>query len=240
MKQISLLTLVFAILSNVFLILLILFRSSFPLYPAMSYQDAVDLLTPVVLIPLYWCFFKSASAAESKPAEEVAFMVLAAVWVLGQGMHLAANSVNNLIEVCITEQVIDITKTDIHTLTQFYDERLSHYVWHLGVMGLAALLIYREWRRPAGRTVVWWATVLAGFIYGLTFTIIVLEGQTVPLGLPFAVAVTLLTLIWGRQKLGHQPVLAFFFVTFLLAGLLFAGWGLYWRGFPEPTVVMGI
>jgi hypothetical protein len=237
MKRLSVLTLVFAALSAVFFLLLIFLRIPFSLYPLVSYQDALDLLTPLVLIPIYWLLFKSASGGESNQAEEVAFMVLAALWVLGQGMHLSANSVDNLIEALAKRQVIDVRGTDIYSLTYFFDEHLSHYAWHGGVSGLAALLIYREWQRPAGVTTLWWATALAGVIYGITYFCIVLEGQTVPLGLPFAVVITLLALIWGRRKLGQQPLLAFFFVACLVAALLFAGWGFYWGGFPQFTDV---
>jgi hypothetical protein len=237
MKRLSLLPLVFAIMFAFFFLLLIFFRIPFPLYPLMSYQDILDLLTPLVLIPLYWLLFKSAARGESPRAEEIAFMVLAALWVLGQGMHLSSNSINNLIEALAKKGVIDITGTDIYRLAYLLDEHLSHYIWHTGIMGLAALLIYREWQRPAGTRPLWWATALGGLIYGFTFFCLVLEGQTVPLGLPFAVIITLLTLIWGRQKLGQQPLLAFFFFAFLLATLLFTGWGFYWGGFPQFTDV---
>jgi hypothetical protein len=74
---------------------------------------------------------------------------------------------------------------------------------------------------------------LAGFVYGFTYFCIFLEGQTVVLGLPFAILITLLTLIWGWRKLAQQPVLAFFFFACLVAILLFTGWGLYWGGFPQ-------
>jgi hypothetical protein len=238
MRRLSLLTLVFALLFTVFFLLLILFRVPFLLYPLMSYQDAIDLLTPLVLIPLYWILFRSA-ASESHRAEELAFLVLASVWVLGHGMHLAANSIDNLTEALARKQVVDITKTDIYALTYFYDERLSHYVWHLGILGLAALLIYHEWRWPAGITTVWWSTVLAGLVHGVTFSLVVLEGQTVPLGFPFALLIVLVTVVRGRQRLGRQPLLAFFFVAFLVASLLLTGWGLYWGGFPQPLDVLG-
>ena len=33
--------------------------------------------------------------------------------------------------------MIDVTKTDIYRLTYFYDEHLGHYLWHIGVLGLA-------------------------------------------------------------------------------------------------------
>jgi len=125
MKRQSRLILVFAILSVVFFLLLIFFRTPFALYPLMSIQDALDLLTPLVLIPLYWLLFKSAAADESNKIEEVAFMVLSAVWVMGHGMHLAANSVNNLAETLASNQVIDITGTDIYKLTYYIDEHLT-------------------------------------------------------------------------------------------------------------------
>ena len=50
MKRLSLLTLVFAVLSVVFLILLIFFRTPFAPYPLMSVQDALDILTPLVIL----------------------------------------------------------------------------------------------------------------------------------------------------------------------------------------------
>jgi len=235
MRRLSYVTLVFALLSAVFFLLLIFFRTPFPLYPLMSYQDALDLLTPLVLIPLYWLLFRLASTDESTRGEEVAFMVLAALWVLGHGMHLAANSIDNLIEGLARTQQVDVTGTGIYTLTYFLDEHLSHYTWHAGVLGLAALLIYREYRRPAGIATIWWATVLGGLVYGFTYFCIVLEGQTVPLGLPFALVISLLGLVWGRHKLAQRPLLAFFLVACLVAVLLFAGWGLYWGGFPQFT-----
>mgnify|MGYP001026409387 CR=1 FL=1 len=237
MKRVSLLTLVFAIFSLIFLILLVFLRFKFPLYPLMSYQDVFDILTPLVLIPIYWLLFKYATKDASSLAAEIAFLVLAAIWVEGQGMHLSANSIDNLIDALARNQVIDIKATDVYQLTYFFDEHLSHYLWHIGMLGLAALLIYHEWRHPVGATITWWAVVLAGVIYGFSYFCIFLEGQTVVLGLPFVTSVVVLALIWGRKKLAQQPVLAFFVVACLLAFLLFAGWGLYWRGFPQLSDV---
>jgi hypothetical protein len=237
MKRLSLLTLVFAILFAVFFLLLIFFRVPFSLYPLMSYQDVLDLLTPLVLIPIYWLLFKYEARGDSPLSEEIAFMVLASLWVLGQGMHLAANSVDNLAEALANSQMLDITGSDIYTLTYFLDEHLSHYLWHLGILGLTALLIYREWKRPAGVKPSWWATILAGFIYGFTSFCIFLEGQTVLLGLPFTVGIVLLTLIWGRKRLTQQPILGFFFIACVVAVALFTIWGLYWGGFPQFSEV---
>jgi hypothetical protein len=233
MKRLSLLTLIFAILSLVFFILLIFFRIPFPIYSHMSYQDAIDILTPVALIPIYWLLFRYSTSNRPSLPEEFAFVVLAALWVEGQGMHLSANSISNLIVDLPHNQPVDFTATDVFNLTYFFDEHLGHYLWHIGVLGLAALLIYREWRQPAGVATAWWAAVSAGLLYGFTYFAIFLEGQTLALGLPFAFLVVLFTLIWGRNKLARQPVLGFFFVACLVAALLFTAWGLYWGGFPQ-------
>ena len=229
----SLTTLVFAVLFAVFFLLLIMFRIPFPLYPLISYQDVFDLFTPLVLIPLYWVLFKYTDSGGSHQGEEIAFIVLSSIWVLGHGMHLAANSIDNLAEGLARKQLLDITGSDIYALTYFLDEHLSHYLWHFGIVGLASLLVYREWRYPAAEKMTWWATVLAGLISGITYFCIFVEGQTVLLGFPFTFIITLLTLIWGRRKAARQPVFAFFFIACLVAFVLMAGWGLYWGGFPE-------
>ena len=237
MKRLSLLTLVFAVLSLVFLILLVFFRTPFPVKPPLSWQDALDLLTPLALIPVYWLLFRYSASGRPSLAEEIAFLVLAVLWVMNQGMHLSANSINNLIEKLKDGGGIDATGTDIFALTYFYDEVLSHYLGHIGLVGLAALLIYHEWRGPVGAETVWWQAGLAGFVYGLTLFCLFVEGQTVPIGLPFTAIVVLFGLVWGRKKLSRQPVLAFFFAACLVALLLFVGWGLYWGGFPQFTEV---
>lgn len=234
MKRLPLLTLIFAVLSTVFFLLLVFLRIPSPLYPLMSIQDTLDLLTPLVLIPIYWLLFTKAAVEPPKKAGQIAFMVLAALWVLGQGMHLAANSINNLSEGLAKKQVLDILSSDIYTLTYFYDEYLSHFVWHLGIAGLASLIIYRAWRGTSETATNWWYAGIGGFIYGLTKFMVFDEGQTAAvIGFPFSLILTLVFLIWGRKKLAASPILSFFFISFLVCLLLLAGWFLYWGCFTE-------
>jgi hypothetical protein len=238
MKRLSYQTLLFAILSLTFIVLITFLSSDFPPYPLASYQDAFDILTPLVLIPIYWLLFKSASAAGAKRSEEFAFMVLSALWVLGQGIHLSANSIDNLIGSLTTDmKSCNTVMTEVYRLTYFYDEHLGHILWHLGVLGLAALLVYREWRKPSGQPTVWWAVIVAGLIYGFIYFAIFLEGQTLAIGYPFSAIFVAFTLVSQRKNLGQRPVLAFFFLSCLLAFILFSGWGLYWGAFPQPSEV---
>lgn len=215
MKRLSLLILIFAILSLTFFLLLVFLRTPFSLYGLMSNQDAIDVLTSLVLIPVYWLMFKMVTRDKAGLVDEIVFMVMAALWVTGQGMHLSANSINNLIGNLAKNQVIDVSSTDIYKLTYFYDEYLSHYLWHIGVIGFAALLIYESWRYPSKEKTDWRMVAPAGIIYGLTWFAIINEGNTLLLGFPFVVGVTLLVLIWGREKLAKQPVLAFYYATSL-------------------------
>jgi len=237
MKQLSFLILIFAVLFTIFFLLLIVFRIPFGLMPLMSYQDAVDLLTPLVLIPIYWLLFSISVKGDARKVEEIAFMVLAALWVLGHGMHLTANSINNLVENLTKNSQFVIIETDIYTLIYFFDEKLSHYLWYSGILGLAALLSYREWKHPSNQTTIWWVVILAGLIHGFTLFCIFIEGQAVLLGLPFTAIFILLVLMWGRKKLSNQPLLVFFSITCSVAIILFLSWGLYWGGFPEFSQV---
>lgn len=237
MKNLSLLTLIFAILFCVFFLGLIFFRIPFPPYPLMSYQDAIDLFTPLVLIPVYWLMFKNSTKAETGRAAQVAFIVIASVWVLGHGMHLAANSINNLSEKLAETGTLDILKTDVYKLAYFYDEKLSHYIWHAGILGMAALLAYNEFRRPANLSVKWRFTTVGGILYGVAVFCVHDEGQTAVLGYVFAILFVLLTLIFARKRLATQPLIAFFFISYLIAAILFTIWLAKWGYFPELTAV---
>ena len=54
MKRLSFLVLVFAILFAVFFIAPPLLSQQFSPYPLMKMGDVFDILTPLVLLPLYW------------------------------------------------------------------------------------------------------------------------------------------------------------------------------------------
>lgn len=119
-------------------------------------------------------------------------------------------------------------------LAGFYDEALSHYRWHAGVMGLSALIIFRQWKHPfaMGPTILW-VPGIAGIIYGFAYFALVIEGGTYPLGLPFALLVSLFILLWRRKNLRQQPVLAFFLAAHLAALSFFAIWAALWGGLPQ-------
>jgi hypothetical protein len=230
MKRLSRLILVFSVLFAALLISPAFLGQQLGLYPLMKIGDVTDLLTPLALIPLYWLLFRVDEDNAIGVGEGMAFMVLAALWVEGQGIHLSANSIRHLLE--------NVSDVDVNDLAHFYDEVLSHYLWHIGVMGLSAVLIVRQLKRPfVGERSSLAFEGIAGVIYGLTFFIIIIEGQTAPLGVPFAALMALGGLIWGRRHMRQQPLLGFFIVAYLVATLLFVAWAIRWGGLPEFSEV---
>jgi hypothetical protein len=157
--------------------------------------------------------------------EIIAFLVFIALWVEGQGMHLSANSIGHLLD--------ELRDTDAYTLTHFYDEVLSHYLWHIGMVALSALLVWRQMANPLANALSSLrAEWIAAAIYGFVYFIVVIEAGTVPLGLPFAVILSVVGLL-RRNDLRRQPLTAFLFGAHLVAAILFAIWFVRFGGFPQ-------
>jgi hypothetical protein len=230
MQRLSRLTLLFAVAFAVFLIGPALLSAQFNPYPLLKTGDVFDLLTPLVLIPLYWYLFRSSANEQPSHQETVVFLILTALWIEGQGMHLAANSIGHLLDAA--------SETDASVLTGFYDEVLSHYLWHSGVVSLSVLLMWRGWHHPLNDVnTSLWAGQLAGLIYGLTFFIIVVEAGTAPLGVTYALLTTVFGMTRGRRHLNNQPLLTFFTIGAVVSSVLFAAWAIRWGGLPEFSEV---
>lgn len=230
MARLYRLTLLFAVLFTILLVGPAFLGSPFGPYPLMETGNVLDLLAPLILIPLYWLLLELRPEEPPTRGKNLVFLVLAAFWVMGQGMHLAANSIGHLLA--------GLEGADVYKLTTFYDEVLSHYLWHFGVVALSVLLLYRQSRRPFGGERRGLALgIIAGILHGFAFFLIVNEGATLPMGFPFAVLATLFGLVRGRNRLREEPLLLFLTVAYLVATLFFVGWGIYWGGWPEFSEV---
>ncbi len=233
MQRLSNLTLAFALFFAILILAPAFLSWQFGPYPLIKYGDVLDLFTPLILLPLYWLLLQLRPNELPKQTEMIAFMVLAGVWAMGQGMHLSANSIGHLLTSASSE--------DLQTLTHFYDEDLSHYLWHGGIVGLSALLIYRQWKNPFSQNAAGIAgLVIASIIYGITFAAAIMEGGTAPLGVSFALIASLFILLKARNNLAYEPLVRFFLVAYLLASVIFILWAVYWSlscgqfSFPEP------
>lgn len=227
----------FAISFTVFIIAPALLPQPLAAGPAPRLGDVVDMLTPFVLIPWYYWLYRSAEDWAFEPASGPLtglFMVAAILFIYGQGMHLAANSISHFLG--------DVPGADAYAITYFYDEVLSHYVWHLGALGFAGVLLWRHYQ-PVKKGVNMWhiggrqrrLLGVAAALYGLTVALAAIEGQTVLLDLPAAILIAVLFgLFWWRQRhLPGAPVFSFLGMGYIAATVVLAGWGLYWRGFPQ-------
>lgn len=230
MKRLSRLTFFFGLLFAVLILSPAFLSQQFGPYSLMKNGDVLDLLTPLVLLPFYWLLLQMIPGQLPKQSEMIIFMVLAGAWAMGQGMHLSANSIGHLVP----------EGNDIYRLTYFYDEELSHFIWHGAIIGMSALLLFRQWKNPLIENDPGWIWLIAGGIfYGFTYAAAILEGGTALLGVPFAVLAVIFILVWMRPQLRRQPLGIFFFVSYGLAALLFAIWALIWGGLPEPCSVIG-
>lgn len=223
MSSTSRLILIFTVAFAVLIMAPAFLSQQFSPYPFMKTGDVLDIFCPLVLIPLYWLLFRLGKPPSTR--EMVVFLVFVALWVEGQGMHLGANSIGHLIG--------EFEGSDAQLLTHFYDEVLSHYLWHIGMVGMTTLLLWRQARNPLPSLVASIRTeVVCAVIYGIVSFIIVIEAGTVPLGLPFAAIVAVVGLV-SRSEWRAQPVAAFFYLAHGLALILFAIWFVRWGGFPQ-------
>jgi hypothetical protein len=219
------LILVFAVAFAAFIILPGLLGQPFPPYPLAHWADVLDLFTPLVLIPLYWLLFRQLTNGQG---DNLAFLLLAALWVEGQGMHLAANSISNL---------LGSGPSGVHQLVHFYDEVLSHYLWHLAIIGLSLLLLIRASAPAEGASVHWGLIGPAGALYGFTYFVAINEGGTVPLGLPAAALMVLWLVLTRRRGVRTHNLIGFLVAGYGLSLVLFLAWFLIWGGFPEFSEV---
>jgi hypothetical protein len=187
---------------------------------AFTLQEAADLLTPLIVIPLAWLVYDLAGGS-GRPGL-VAFLVIAAVWIEGQGIHLAANAIGDAFS-------HDAAKTFYATvpgdLDLWLDETLSHWLWHAAWVALSILILAAAIRAPlapAGRPFV---PAVAGFVHGVTFFLVTVEGVTTLLGIPASIMLLAWTAPVARQGLAARPVATFFLVAGVVTLLGYLGWG---------------
>lgn len=170
------------------------------------WADWIDLATPFVVIGAATGALRAARA--SGPVWAL-FWFGAVLYVQGQGIHLAANSVSNAAP---------------GEPAHLWDEVVGHYLWYSGfTIVMVALAVTLHDRRPRGGLAAYAVAVLVGFTH---FTNSV-EGQTVALGIATAACFAL----WGavsRFGMGRYLLTAYG-----VSLVLFAVFGVWQGGFPE-------
>jgi nitrate reductase NapE component len=197
-----------------------LLSGEFGPYTLIRNGDVLDLVSPIVALPVAWLLLREASGSRTLGWSAVAFMALGAMWFQGQGMHLAANAIGHLVD----ESQAGSLATLVHDL----DEVLSHYVWHAALICLSLLVVVEACRlapvpSPVSRSALAF-TGGAALLYGFTYFVMVVEGATGLLGVPAAVLVAGGGLLGTGRSILRRPIVAAFVGAYGLSLLLFFVW----------------
>lgn len=192
-----------------------------PVGPAhgFTWQEAADLLTPLVVIPLAWLVLDLTGGLGRRGL--VGFLAIAALWVEGQGIHLAANAVGD----AVPYEAEAFYQSVPGELDLWLDETLSHWMWHAAWLALSIFLLIAATRGsvvPPDRPSL--TAAMAGFVHGATFFVVSVEGVTALLGIPASMVITAWCLLAGRGGLSRQPVVTFFLVSTVVTLLGYGGW----------------
>jgi hypothetical protein len=178
-----------------------------------SLGEWIDLATPFVVLGAAAVLLAGLGAWGAALGLAVAGAI---AYVDGHGMHLAANSIR-----------AEGLTGEAEEVAYFWDERLSHVEWHLGLVALVvAFCLAEPWARPPVRGSTGQAVAVA-VLLGFTLFTSTVEGQTWWL-LPPAAA---LLCVWALAR--PRPLLRACAGAFALAALLLAGWAAWHRGVPE-------
>jgi hypothetical protein len=198
-------------------------------------QEAADLLTPLIVIPLAWYVFDLAGGLGRIGL--VAFLVIAAVWIEGQAIHLAANAIGDAVPPAAVDAVV---RTESGDLTHWLDETLSHWMWHVGWVALSVLLLAAASRNqvaPAAGTSI--TAAAAGVVHGVTFFVVTVEAVTTLLGIPASIVMLVWSASLARRGVAGRPVALFFLATSIVTLFGYVGWAATHGGtLPEFTNVM--
>lgn len=175
--------------------------------------DWIDLATPFAVVGAAALVLVRLDAWGAALGVAVAAAV---AYVDGHGIHLAANSIR-----------AEGLTGEAERVAYFWDERLSHVEWHLGLIGLVvAICLAEPWARPPVRGSSVQALTVA-VLLGFTLFTSTVEGQTWWLLPP----TTAILCLWALGRPG--PLLRACAGAFALASLLLAGWAAWHRGVPE-------
>ena len=207
--------------------------------PGVTWGDLIDIATPVLLVFLYALVLRALRvippgdaprpAHPAGPAPRLLVTLGGFGLVLGHGIHVAANSIHDAITRAGTPDPLG--------LVNWWDEHLSHFTIHGSKAAICIGLTALEGQGAAPKTTAGGATGLftAGVTaYGFITFAEGVEGQTVPLVLPFCVAYLAWSLAKGRP---FTPVRRFYTLGAVVSILLFAIWGIWHHGFPEFSTV---
>ena len=198
--------------------------------------DALDLLTPFILLLVIFKLYTLFSISRNNthmPFHIIMILFIGSItFVEGHGIHLAANAIVRHLH------TFAVHDTPLFTLTYFFDEILGHILWDSGLVLISIGLIFAGTTslkdEALGRKSL--LVLIASLLYGFTYFVNGVEGQTVLFTLPLAFIIPIAILSYSKVKkvkIVRNPVLLLFTCAYLVALLLFLIWWIWQKGFPE-------
>lgn len=194
---------------------------------------------PLALLP----FFQLYRLMERKPELNLiplggdgfifVFFFLVVTAALGNGMHMAAVSIDHKAKNLTSEE------RDLLHIIDFFHHAFSHTFIYLPVLLACFSFFLFEINHPEAAALTPLQVrilVFFGFLFGASFGLSVIEGSSYLLVTPLLAVLLTLTAVL-RQKLHLDfrflPVGVFFNSSFLSHLVFLLGWGFYHRSFPE-------
>ncbi|MFC2156440.1 hypothetical protein ACFLT9_01255 [Acidobacteriota bacterium] len=204
-----------------------------------TWGDALDFLTPLVVLPFAYLAFRITNKeielqSDIKPkmlkTSRILFIAGFILWVDGHGLHLGANSIARFFH--------DSPGSKIYKAVYLFDEVISHYLWESGIflISLSLIILASSMKTGAPKKGSSILILVGAFFYGFTFFTAGVEGQTVIFNLPVAIFSSLLAgvLFFKAKKTGFaNPVFLYFGTAYLISVVLFLVWAVINGGFPE-------
>ena len=205
-----------------------------------TWGDGIEIVGVFVVLALY-VWVAAALVRPGAPWPRVVpflFLVALTSYALGHGMHVAANSIHDM--------MAETGAADGWGLATFWDEGMGHVLADVARVLFVVALLVLERSGSAGSSpgevgddrmigVQRLLTIAGAVAYGFIQFATSVEGQTVYLALPFCAVLAILGIASRSAPPGHAPVRSFFTAAAFVSLLLFAIWGVWQRGFPEFT-----
>lgn len=205
-------------------------------HESLTWEAMLDFFTSFAFIPVAYFLYhrlKTLELVSETPAKyktntaRILLIMGFIFFVDGHGIHLAANS--------IAKYVQNVPDSEIYRAVYLFDEVISHFMWDGGVFLISlALIVIAIKTKQNPLTKPQSILLLSGAaLFGFTFVVNGIEGQTVIFTFPAAGIGCILSFLLNLQEKGKNQVLLFFMLGYFLSLILFAYWGIAHGYFPQ-------